>query len=227
MPLIAHIDDDLTLLEAAQHVIAEFVLSVAICEAALADLGNGYDGDLELSELFRTALHKHELPGIYLIVADAMTAAFGSRHSIRALALPVIRDAVRRLVDGPGDADSSDLVPGASIVMSATSASSFFAKLERLPSEDFPSLIFLDLKLDASGEKSGLELLEKIKNHELLHLVPVIIFSQFYDERSVNEAYARGASAYHLKGGTQFESNLIHLLANWLILSKLPFQNRF
>lgn len=60
-----------------------------------------------------------------------------------------------------------------------------------------PDVILLDLSLP---QISGLELLTEIRHHAKLARVPVIVFTAFHAGDIVDEAMARGASAYFTKG---------------------------
>ena len=222
MPLVAHIDDEPAILDGAVQVCSEIAASIAICEAALSQHKVHDDQDpQELSQLFRSQLKRHKLDEAYSVVADMMAAAHGGRASIKALGLSSIQD-VARLIERDDPDDISDLIAGSSIVMTAQSGNDFLTQLKHLKTRDHPSLIILDLKLDNNSDSSGLDLLNTIREYPTLKYVPVVMFTQHYEEKYVHLGYKNGASSYHLKGGTQLEANLIHILATWLILAKLP-----
>jgi PAS domain S-box-containing protein len=62
-----------------------------------------------------------------------------------------------------------------------------------------PRLILLDLKLPL---KSGLEVLQWIREQPLVKRIPVIVFSSSLDRSDVNGAYDLGANGYFLKTGS-------------------------
>lgn len=77
-----------------------------------------------------------------------------------------------------------------------------------------PSLILLDLELDATGKKSGILALRKLKR--LYPNVPVVMFSQHNEREYVHECYRAGANEYHVKGGLDFKPVLVRILSHWL-----------
>ncbi len=84
-----------------------------------------------------------------------------------------------------------------------------------------PSLILLDLKLP---RKSGLEVLEWIRQQEHLKHIPVIVLTSSREMRDVNRAYDLGANSYLVKP-VGFEGLLEMLKAigmYWVILNKGP-----
>ncbi len=84
-----------------------------------------------------------------------------------------------------------------------------------------PMLILLDLKLP---RKSGLDVLEWLKNQETLKRIPVVILTSSKESTDVNRAYDLGANSYLLKpvsfdGLTELVENL---KMYWLILNEKP-----
>ncbi len=59
-----------------------------------------------------------------------------------------------------------------------------------------PSLILLDLNLP---KKNGLEVLEEIKNDNMLKCIPVIVLTNSSDDNDITDAYIHYASAYIVK----------------------------
>lgn len=74
--------------------------------------------------------------------------------------------------------------------------------LKKQPRQD---LIFLDLNIPA---KNGLECLKFIREHQVLHTIPVIIYSTSHYIRHIDEAYKNDANYYIVKpsnGGLLYE----------------------
>jgi CheY-like chemotaxis protein len=62
--------------------------------------------------------------------------------------------------------------------------------------ETRPRLVLLDLNLPG---RSGLEVLEEIRKHPTLRLLPVIMYTSSNQAVDIVEAYKRGCSAYLVK----------------------------
>jgi len=84
-----------------------------------------------------------------------------------------------------------------------------------------PDMILLDLNLP---KRSGLELLEQVKQHETLREIPVIVLTTSDRDDDVRRCYRLGANNYLTKP-VQFDE-CVKLVATiqqyWLELSKLP-----
>lgn len=91
-----------------------------------------------------------------------------------------------------------------------------FADRQRYP---LPSLVLLDLKLP---RKSGLEVLDWIRGHPTLRLLPVVVLTSSDEARDMERAYALGVNSYLLKP-VRFE-DLLDMVKSigmyWLILNK-------
>lgn len=61
---------------------------------------------------------------------------------------------------------------------------------------DLPGLIILDIKMPI---KSGLEVLEWLRNRPILRRIPIVIISSSQAHRDINTAYELGANAYIVK----------------------------
>lgn len=208
MPLLAHIDDDSELLEGVEAICQDLSLAMQVCEAKLKELADSDAGLPSLSErveVLSTELRSHALDEMYDSVASLMASSFSDVSSICFLH------------DFAGTSESDE-----ALLIKAASEDEFVLQLEGLQSKQMPRLVLLDLKLDASGPQSGLNALSKIRQNEILGSVPIIMFTQHFDETTVQMSFARGASSYVLKGGTRFEENLVRVLSTWLILSRLP-----
>ncbi len=68
-----------------------------------------------------------------------------------------------------------------------------YADREKHP---LPNLVLLDLKLP---KVSGLEVLKRIKNMDIVKRIPVVILSSSYQQSDIKEAYDSGANSYFVK----------------------------
>jgi len=84
-----------------------------------------------------------------------------------------------------------------------------------------PDMILLDLNLP---KRSGFEILEQIKQHDLLREIPVIVLTTSDRDEDVRRCYRSGANNYLTKP-VRFD-DCVKLVATiqqyWLELSKLP-----
>ncbi len=89
------------------------------------------------------------------------------------------------------------------------------------PESSLPCLVVLDLKLPL---KSGLEVLQWIREQSLVRRIPVIIFTSSSYRDDINGAYDRGANGYFLKTGSlEKMRDLVSLWRNyWLTEGKAP-----
>ncbi len=60
-----------------------------------------------------------------------------------------------------------------------------------------PDVVLLDLVFP---QESGLDLLRKMRDHQTLFRVPVVIFSVFSEEKKIQECLDAGADDYAIKG---------------------------
>lgn len=66
-------------------------------------------------------------------------------------------------------------------------------KYENAALHPLPSIVLLDLRLP---KRSGLEVLEWLKSHENLALLPVVVFTNSTEDKDIKQAYALGANSY-------------------------------
>lgn len=59
-----------------------------------------------------------------------------------------------------------------------------------------PRLILMDLKMP---KVDGLEVLRRVKLHERLRLIPVVLLSSSREEKDINESYQLGVNSYVVK----------------------------
>jgi CheY-like chemotaxis protein len=88
-----------------------------------------------------------------------------------------------------------------------------------------PAVVLLDLKLP---KVDGLEVLERMRNHPKLRMVPVVMLSSSCEERDIVRSYELGVNAYVVKpvDFDQF-SNVIRELAQfWVMVNQPPLRLR-
>lgn len=93
-----------------------------------------------------------------------------------------------------------------------------FADREKFP---LPVFILLDLKLP---RRSGLEVLQWVKEHAGLKRVPIVVLTSSKNDADVNRAYELGANSYIVKP-VSFET-LLELVKSlelyWLVINERP-----
>jgi CheY-like chemotaxis protein len=90
---------------------------------------------------------------------------------------------------------------------------------------DHPEVILLDLKLP---KVDGLEVLRRIREHELTKLLPVIILTTSEEESDRLAGYSLGANSYIRKpvDFSQFIEAVRQLGLYWLVLNESPPEPR-
>jgi two-component system response regulator len=86
---------------------------------------------------------------------------------------------------------------------------------------DLPQVVLLDLKLP---KLSGLEVLQRMRSHPQLKLLPVIILTTSLEERDIMESYDLGANSYIRKpvDFSNFLEAVRQLSLYWLVLNEAP-----
>ncbi len=86
---------------------------------------------------------------------------------------------------------------------------------------DLPQVVLLDLKLP---KLSGLEVLQRMRSHPQLKLLPVIILTTSLEEKDIMESYDLGANSYIRKpvDFSNFLEAVRHLSLYWLVLNEAP-----
>jgi CheY-like chemotaxis protein len=84
-----------------------------------------------------------------------------------------------------------------------------------------PVVVFLDLKMP---KMDGLELLEHIKNHPALKMIPVVMLTSSREESDLMKSYKLGVNAYVVKpvNFEQFTDAIRQLGIFWGVLNELP-----
>lgn len=86
---------------------------------------------------------------------------------------------------------------------------------------DFPRVIFLDLKLP---KINGLEVLEKLKKNEKTRQIPVVVVTSSAEDSDLKKCYELGVNSYIVKP-VDFESfvkAVSELGFYWLLLNRTP-----
>ena len=116
------------------------------------------------------------------------------------------------------------LAPSLSVVKDGDSAVNY---LNREPPYDdrdsypWPSLILLDLKLP---RRSGLEVLEWIRQQAVIRRIPVVILTSSKENTDIDRAYEMGANSYLVKPVTfsALEAMVEALDRFWLKVNRYP-----
>jgi two-component system, response regulator len=84
-----------------------------------------------------------------------------------------------------------------------------------------PRVILLDLKLP---KVSGIEVLRRIKSHEQLRTIPVVVMTSSREEPDIAECYKLGVNSYIVKpvDFDQFTEAVRDVGLYWLLLNQLP-----
>ena len=127
--------------------------------------------------------------------------------------------------DNPGDVrlikealDTSSIKPTLYFVRDGLEATRF---LETRMQDGFPHLMVLDLNLP---QKSGFEVLQFVKRHEMLKRIPVIVLSSSQNPEDVAKAYDLHANCYLTKPAN-FEAFVAVVQALeyfWIRIANLP-----
>ncbi len=89
-------------------------------------------------------------------------------------------------------------------------------------SQNFPKVIFLDLKLP---KMSGLEVLNQLKADHRTRLIPVVMLTSSQEESDIQESYALGVNSYMVKpvDYDEFSQAVEDLSLYWLTHNKVAF----
>jgi CheY-like chemotaxis protein len=87
--------------------------------------------------------------------------------------------------------------------------------------EPAPLVILLDLKLP---KVEGLEVLRRLKSHEVFKTLPVVVLTSSQEDRDVEAAYKLGANSYIVKpvDFDKFVQIAAEIEMYWLILNRPP-----
>lgn len=91
--------------------------------------------------------------------------------------------------------------------------------LARLRSHPPPDLILLDINMP---KLDGFEVLEAVRQHPMLCLIPVIMLSSSRDQRDVRRAHELGANSYLCKATQDFTDLVGDFDRYWLRRAELP-----
>jgi DNA-binding response OmpR family regulator len=84
-----------------------------------------------------------------------------------------------------------------------------------------PAVLLLDLKLP---KVDGLEVLQKIKSDEKLHMIPVVVLTSSHEEKDMVASYKLGVNAYVVKPVDfhEFVNAIRELGIFWAIINEPP-----
>jgi two-component system, response regulator len=87
-----------------------------------------------------------------------------------------------------------------------------------------PDVVLLDLRLP---KLNGLQVLQRIRDHEHTRLIPVVILSASDKAEDILQGYNTGANSYVLKptSFSQFSDTVQSLGLYWLVLNETPPQH--
>jgi two-component system response regulator len=87
------------------------------------------------------------------------------------------------------------------------------------PEAEVPSLMLLDLKLPKAD---GLEVLRRVRAHERMSLIPIVVLTSSKEEEDVVSSYKLGANSYVRKpvDFAQFVEAVRELGLYWLVLNE-------
>lgn len=194
--LIAHIDDEVTILEATKNLIQVFRTELANARELAAAEHADQTSDGVSSE-------------------DSVEPQSGDDPDDPELVLQRwVQHGLARNIE-PEDLDFEV----------ASTAKGFWKNIKKRRKKNLslPNLILLDLKLDGTDEQSGLKVLDMVKSSPDLKQVPVIMLTTHTDSALVKLSYERGANGYVGKGGFgEFDGRFFELITHWVGTNKLP-----
>ncbi|HVO67643.1 MAG TPA: response regulator [Syntrophales bacterium] len=84
-----------------------------------------------------------------------------------------------------------------------------------------PKVILLDLRLPKVG---GLEVLQRIKSHEMTRMIPVVVFTSSAKDQDRQESYELGANSYIIKPHSHenFVKSVAEIVSYWA-LQNVPY----
>ena len=84
-----------------------------------------------------------------------------------------------------------------------------------------PKVILLDLKMP---KVDGIELLERIRGHDLTKSIPVVIMTSSKEDSDLERAYSLGANSYVVKpiDFDQFSKAAQQISMYWLLVNEIP-----
>ncbi|RYF65540.1 MAG: response regulator [Cytophagaceae bacterium] len=96
------------------------------------------------------------------------------------------------------------------------------------PGAQVPILVLLDLYLPR--REDGWNLLDAIKRHPRLHLLPIVVMSESEEQGDINQSYAKGIAAYQVKPSANKPwLTFVHSFRTywWQTVRLLPSRPRF
>ncbi|HTU70187.1 MAG TPA: response regulator [Candidatus Baltobacteraceae bacterium] len=107
------------------------------------------------------------------------------------------------------------------VVRDGAQACDFLFDEKLMAQRGMPALILLDLKLP---KVSGLEVLERIRNHDGTRLLPTVILTSSKQEEDLLEGYRLGVNSYVRKpvDFNEFVDAVRQVGLYWLVLNEAP-----
>ena len=86
---------------------------------------------------------------------------------------------------------------------------------------DLPALVLLDINLP---RLNGLEVLKRLRENAVTHLLPVVMLSSSREERDISSSYDYGCNSYIRKpvDFRQFSDMIVQVERYWLKLNEAP-----
>ncbi len=86
---------------------------------------------------------------------------------------------------------------------------------------DLPALVLLDINLP---RLNGLEVLKRLRENAVTHLLPVVMLSSSREERDISSSYDYGCNSYIRKpvDFRQFSDMIVQVERYWLRLNEAP-----
>ena len=121
--------------------------------------------------------------------------------------------------------EDSSMIADIHVVKDGMAAINYFNKVLEDATLTLPDLVLLDINLP---KKNGQEVLQFIKNNEILKLIPVIMLTTSSSDKDIINSYKNQANCYIMKPvDINTFLNIISKIEDfWLATAKLPSRKR-
>ena len=121
--------------------------------------------------------------------------------------------------------EDSSMIADIDVVKDGMAAINYFNKVLEDATVTLPDLVLLDINLP---KKNGQEVLQFIKNNEILKLIPVIMLTTSSSDKDIMNSYKNQANCYIMKPVdiNSFLSVISKIEDFWLATAKLPSHKR-